>query len=390
MSRASELGLHLLKNAAIVIGIDQHRFIQKTLDDAQNYGITPLFLPVQFGGDAGEEIASANDATDGEALAIHGDAAALPLDTPAHAPELSAVHRQLTQLAQSITASQTKDAATPASTSEQQLAAIRQQLAAIAAAIAGESKDDSIPLLTLEEQAALDPFHDKPLEAWDDAATDAADVRVKDHYELKPELDPAKQDPGPLPELASGRSSPFMIIALVLVLGAAAAYLTLVPEPPPTPEELAAMRAEQAQATERTGLRTAEHIVYRARRISTERIQSQSTASTICQRLLDTDRYELAQEVCATAHAFDSANAGRYARALIAGEVFENADVILRLRLQENPDDRAAWQSVAELARRRGDVAREREAIEALLRIEASLDPTEALRLRLEELDAAE
>lgn len=365
LSRASELDLVTLRSASIVVALDQHDFVQRCLDDAQEYGFYPLFLPVRYAQDDAHYEASKT---------------VQPMTAK---PRASAVEPLPASVA-SVVQAETQ----PEMTLQQQIDALLQRVALLqeGAPLPAHTSDAAPLFLTRAEQEALDPFHDKPLPAWTEASADESAVRVQSVFELKPEWDPKNSDPGPLPELQSGSTSPFLVMGLGLVLALAAAFLILAPEPPLTPEEEAAIFAEMARTTESQALRSAEHLVYRARRIAMDRQAHQRSIPVICQRLLDEGRTELAQSICAQAHANNPAQAGPYAQALIARDVLEHAEVVLRIRLDEAPDDRRAWQALAELARRKGQDDVERQAIEELLRIDALVDPTAALRERLKEL----
>lgn len=331
---AAELALPLLKQSWLVVALDQHDFIETQLEYAQANDVFPLFLPIRYAPDAEVSVGKGDRST-------------------------AAVTAEQTKLLERLLA-------------EAQLENAHLRAQVNEATSAGGPAEDSPRMIPPETRAA-----------------DASTLEAQSLFDIEPALDPQNSDPGDLHELEQAKPPILLIVLGVLVATAATLYLAFAPEPPLTPEEQAEVAYQQALATEQRAFRVAEHVTYRARGWASDAQRRQRSLGTTCERLVREGRQELAEEICAQAHAADSAHAGTFAQLLMGKQALVEAETIVRLRLAEDPDDASAWTVLADLARRQGDGALERRAIEALIRIETARDPITPLRDRLQELDDA-
>lgn len=340
--RGADLTPKSLRSAHMVVALDQHVFLTRALEDAQNYGASPLFLPVR--------LAAVDDAKPPDTPAV-GPPADAPLTRHQHA-----IIQRAQDLANAPAAHDVHD--------------LRKQFDALAAQV-----------LLLDGR----PLHSSIFE--EDGGVSSADetnvIAVRDIYEVMPEHDPRNQDPGPLPELETPKSMGWLTLAATMVVLAASAYLML---GPPTEQELAEARRLQEEAAESRGLRLAAHLVYQARAVATRSPLEIQTEPVTCRRLLREGRHELAKEVCARAYVGDASTAGALAQVLMHSHAVHDAIEILESRVQERPNDLEAWELLASAARQVGDRQRERKALEQLIHIHENIDPTEPLRDRLDAL----
>lgn len=340
--RGADLTPKSLRSAHMVVALDQHVFVTRTLEEAQNYGASPLFLPVR--------LTEVDNAQPKESR---------PAASP-DVPPLTQDQRTIIQRAQEL-------AHTPAAAEPD---ALRQQFDALAAQV-----------------RLLDgrPLHSPIFEgdADDPDAEDKNVIAVRDIYEVMPEHDPRNQDPGPLPELETPKSMGWLTFAAAMVVVAASAYLMLAP---PTEQELAEERRVQEEAAEQSGLSWAAHLVYQARAVATRSPLEIQTEPVTCRRLLREGRHELAKEVCARAYVSDASTAGALAQVLVHSHAVHEAIELLESRVQERPNDLEAWELLANAARQVGDKPRERKALEQLIQIHENIDPTAPLRDRLDVL----
>lgn len=338
--RGADLTPKSLRSAHMVVALDQHVFVTRILEEAQNYGAAPLFLPVRL------------DAQDHERNVTAASTVPQAVDTP-WTPHQQAFLRRAQQLA----GEQPSD----------RLDALRAQFDALAAQI------------SLIDSGTPDTSAFEGGEAGE--ASDSNVVAVRDIYDVMPEHDPRNQDPGPLPELETPKGMGWIALVAVIVVIASAAYLMFAP---PTEQERAEERMAQELAAESKGLNWAAHVVYQARAVATRSPLDMQTEPVTCRRLLREGRHELAKEVCARAYVRDASTAGALAQVLMHSHAVHDAIRVLETRVQERPEDPEAWELLATAARQVGDVQRERNAIEQLIQIYENADPTASLRHRLE------
>lgn len=363
LERASDLTPQTLRQAQIVVALDQHAYLTRLLQEAQSYGATPLLLPI--GSD------SSTFAPDASHLSTRADQApAPPVPTPtahtdaspdaspdgASSVAFSAHHYALLARAQQLAAT-----AAP-----KDPALLRHHYAALAQQI----------LRLPQNPAAIAP-HDP-----DDPQSERT-IAVRDIYEVMPEHDPRNQDPGPLPELDTPASTGWVAVFAGIVALGAAAYLLLAP---PTERELQEVRAQQEAAAEKAGYDRAAHITYRARAVATHSPLDLQTEPVRCRRLLDEGRLELAEKVCGRAYKHDGAAAAPLAQVLLRSQAAHEALALLQERVVARPDDLEAWQLLATAARQVGDDRIETEALQTLIALHARQDPTAPLQERLDAL----
>lgn len=341
--RGADLTPKSLRSAHMVVALDQHAFVTRTLEEAQNYGASPLFLPVRLEeSDHQRNVAAAVTEPEGSEA---------PLSRHQHA-----FIRRAQQLAD-----------VPPSESFDEL---RAQFEALAAQI---SLVDGSTLHTPAFEGGAGAVE----------ADDQNVIAVRDIYQVMPEHDPRNQDPGPLPELETPKGIGWIALAAVIVVIASAAYLMLAP---PTAQEFAEERYAQELAAETKGLSWAAHVVYQSRAVATRSPLDIQTEPVTCRRLLREGRHDLAKEVCARAYARDASTAGALAQVLMQSHAVNDAISVLESRVQERPNDLEAWELLASAARQTGDAERERKAIRQLIQIHERVDPAAPLRDRLEAL----
>lgn len=345
-ARAADLTPAVLQRIDLVVALDQHAYLQRLLLASATPSHAPLLLPIDRGtSDAPQDSAEEDSA--------HGSGADVP-----QAPTTHAAGVDPAWLAHARSLATQKPA--------ENVESLRKHLDALS---------DHIQRLP---QSVAGAPHD-PAQSPSPART----VSVRDLYEVMPEHDPRNQDPGPLPELETPKSTGVVVFLASLVALAAAAYLLLAP---PTERELEEERRANADAAASIAMQRAADVTYTARAVATRSPLELSREPVSCRRLVEEGRIERAKQVCGRAYVHDGAAATPLARVLLQSHAAQDALKILEERVARRPKDLEAWELLATAAKQSGDVARERRALEHLIELYQEHDPITPLQDRLGDL----
>lgn len=350
-ARAADLTPALLARIDLVIALDQHAYLQRRLAQSATPSHAPLLLPIDRG--TSDDAPSSQTATQ-DVPSSHADA---DPDAPApHPPTGGGLDPAWIAHARSLATQK------PA----ENVASLRKHLDALA---------DHIARLPTHVAA--------PAEGTAPPTRDERTVEVRDIYEVMPEHDPRHQDPGPLPELETPKSTAYVVFFAVLVGLAAAAYLLLAP---PTERELEEERRAQADAAASIAMQRAADVTYAARAVATRSPLDLSREPVSCRRLVEEGRIERAKQVCGRAYLHDGAAAAPLARVLMQSHAAHDALRILEERVEHRPEDIEAWELLATAAEQVGDQQIERRALKRLITLYEQRDPVSPLRERLRAL----